>query len=784
MKKTRLNDGWFFYREGEATAVPVRVPHDAMIVEKRTPDAATGNGGAFFPGGKYIYTRTLFGEMDWAEQTVILEFEGVYMNSTVLLNGEQVGGWYYGYTNFFVDLTSKLKIGAKNELMVIADNSKVPNARWYTGSGIYRPVNLWVGGMTHIFPQSLRVKTLSIDPAIVEISTEIENAEVSYEILDGEKAVASASGKTAVVSIPDAKLWSAENPNLYTVKAVVKKNGAIVDEAIERFGIRTLAWSAKKGLEINGRTVKLKGGCIHHDNGILGACTYKDAEKRKVRKLKEFGFNAIRFSHYPAGKDLLDACDEVGIYVMDESFDQWRAQKTKYDYSHRFDAECEKDIAALADKDFNHPCVILYSIGNEIPDTGREFAPGIARRLTAILKEHDGTRPVTIGNNAPMSMVAEAMQDFEREKGAAVGSLEINELITAHPELLDAFKKGKYSAETLERVTGNVFDELDIAGHNYAHEFYEGIHTIRPDRILLSAETFPARMASNWRSVEENDYIIGDFHWTAWDYLGEVGVGLPVYGTKEAPFSKPYPCLTAACGSFDLNGTPEAAAYYCAALWGAKKTPFIGVRPVDHSGEEFTIGSWRLTDAIDCWTWDGNEGRKAEIIVYGVGTEVELTQDSVSLGRKPLTDCKAEFEAVYEPGILQAITYDENGIELGRSVLKTNGKEVLLAVQPEKLLIRAAEDALVYIPIQLVDEEGVLRMNTEKRINVRVSGAGELLALGSARYENEETFQSMAHLSWRGSVLAIVRSTGKPGRITVTASADGCEDATAEIRCE
>ena len=381
-------------------------------------------------------------------------------------------------------------------------------------------------------------------------------------------------------------------------------------------------------------------------------------------------------------------------------------------------------------------------------------------------------------------MVAEAMQDFEREKGAAVGSLEINELITAHPELLDAFKKGKYSAETLERVTGNVFDELDIAGHNYAHEFYEGIHTIRPDRILLSAETFPARMASNWRSVEENDYIIGDFHWTAWDYLGEVGVGLPVYGTKEAPFSKPYPCLTAACGSFDLNGTPEAAAYYCAALWGAKKTPFIGVRPVDHSGEEFTIGSWRLTDAIDCWTWDGNEGRKAEIIVYGVGTEVELTQDSVSLGRKPLTDCKAEFEAVYEPGILQAITYDENGIELGRSVLKTNGKEVLLAVQPEKLLIRAAEDALVYIPIQLVDEEGVLRMNTEKRINVRVSGAGELLALGSARYENEETFQSMAHLSWRGSVLAIVRSTGKPGRITVTASADGCEDATAEIRCE
>ena len=784
MKKTRLYDGWHFCKEGESTVVPVRIPHDAMLDEKRIPEMKDGNGGAFFPGGKYIYTRTLYGEETYANSTVLLEFEGVYMDSTVLLNGQKVGGWLYGYTNFFVDLTGKLNLGADNELAVIADNSKTPNARWYTGSGIYRPVNLWVGGKTHIAPQSLRVKTCSLAPATVEITTNVENAAVTYEIMDGSTVVATATGKCAVVEIPDAKLWSADQPHLYTVKATVTENGVVVDEATERFGVRMLSWSVQNGLQVNGETVKLRGGCIHHDNGILGARTYKDAEVRKMKKMKQFGFNAIRFSHYPAGKDLLDTCDEVGMYVMDESFDQWRAKKTKYDYANQFDAEYEKDLAALADKDFNHPSVVLYSIGNEIPDTGRAYAPQQAHRMVAVLKAHDGTRPVTIANNAPMSMVAEMMQSFEQEKGAAVGSLEINELITAHPEILQLHKRGSYSAEKLEQVVGKVFDELDIVGQNYAHEFYEGIHALRPDRILLSAETFPARMDTNWRSVMENDYIIGDFQWTAWDYLGEVGVGLPVYGTKEAPFSKPYPCLTAACGSFDLSGDPEAAAYYCAALWNARQTPFIGVRPIDHSGEDYTVGMWRLTDAVDCWTWDGCEGKTAEILVYGVGETVELLQDGASLGRKPLTDCKAEFTTSYQPGKLEAIAYDAHGAELGRSILQTAGAETHLAVLPEQAKIRAAEDALVYVPIRVLDENDVLRLNTDLRVTIQVSGAGELLALGSARYETEELFADSSHTTWHGSALAVVRCTGKPGTITVTAQAEGCKAATADIVCE
>ncbi|RHP34332.1 glycoside hydrolase family 2 TIM barrel-domain containing protein [Lachnotalea sp. AF33-28] len=790
MKKIRIHQGWEFWKDGqEQEKQIIELPHDAMILEARQPDMENGNCTGYYPGGKYYYAKKFFGKEEYKNQSLILEFAGVYMNSSVFLNGEKAGGWIYGYTNFFVDLTGKVRIGEENELLVEADNSLTPNSRWYSGSGIYRPVNLWTGGLSHITPQGLRVKTVSIDPAVIHVSTEyVSDGELSddavtveYKIYDGEKEVASAEGTAAEVTVLDAKLWSAETPHLYRVKAVLKKQGETVDEAEERFGIRMLSWSAEKGFQVNGETVKLRGGCIHHDHGILGACAYDKAEYRRVKKLKEFGFNALRYSHYPAGKNFLDACDELGMYVMDESFDQWKIHNTTYDYSIYFDRESEKDMAALACKDYNHPSVILYSIGNEIADTGRSYAPKIAEKFCGILNSIDGTRPVTIANNAPMSMVAAVMEQYEGEKGAEMGSIQINELLTAHPELADSFKRGAFNAEKLEERVGKVFDRLDISGHNYAHEFYEGIHELRPDRILLSAETFPQRMAANWKSVEENDYLIGDFHWTAWDYLGETGVGLPVYGTKEAPFSKPYPCLTAACGSFDLNGYPEAAAYYASILWGTYKKPYIGVRPVNHSEEEYTIGGWRLTDAVDCWTWEGCEGRKAEILVYSIGSQAELYQDGVLLGRKELQDCRAEFEAVYRAGQLEAVSYDENGACIGRTVLETAGKDIRLSIRPEEKTVKADADEIVYVPVCVTDEKGTLRMMTDKKIQVTVEGPGRLLALGSARPETEELFSDPSYTSWHGAVLAVIRCSGEPGEITVTASADGCGSVSAKI---
>ena len=342
MKKTRIHDNWEFWKDGSAANKQViRLPYDGMLHEKRIPDMENGSGTAYFPGGKYYYSKKFFGKEEFRNKSVIVEFEGVYMNSTVLFNGEKVGGWIYGYTNFFVDLTGKIRLGEENELLVEADNSKTPNSRWYSGSGIYRPVNIWSGGESYIKPQGLMIKTISLNPAVIEIKTDYEvssntldeGIEIEYKIYDGEKEVAAANGRLATVTINDAKLWSCETPFLYQVQAILKSDGVILDEAAERFGIRTLSWNSQNGLMINGNSTKLKGGCIHHDNGILGANTYDKAEYRRIKKLKEFGFNAIRYSHCPAGKNLLDICDELGMYVLDESFDLWRRPNTTYDYS-------------------------------------------------------------------------------------------------------------------------------------------------------------------------------------------------------------------------------------------------------------------------------------------------------------------------------------------------------------------------------------------------------------------------------------------------------------------
>lgn len=789
MKKRRIHQNWQFWKAGNEKEIQtIQLPHDAMIYEDRVPDMENGSSSGYYPGGLYYYEKKFWGKEEYKDQSVILEFEGVYMNSTIYLNGKKVGGWVYGYTNFFVDITEQIRIGEENDLLVKVDNSKTPNSRWYSGSGIYRPVNMWIGSLTHIKPQGLFVKTVSINPAVIELHTDYEADEtndvvVEYSVYDAEKnKVVSSEGKDVKIEIPNAKLWSAEAPNLYSVKVVLKVHGNMVDEAEESFGIRTLAWSTENGFQVNGKMIKLRGGCIHHDNGILGGCTYDKAEYRKIKRLKEFGFNAIRYSHYPAGKNLLDICDKLGMYVMEESFDQWRKSNTEYDYSIYFDEECEKDIAALARKDYNHPSVIMYCIGNEIVDTGLSYGTEITHRLCEILKKIDGTRPVAIANNAAMSIVASEVEKLDGESGIEIGSLEINELITENPELIRKFDKEEGGAAKLEHIVGKVFDELDIAGHNYAQDIYKELHEANPNRVLLGSETYPARMADNWKSVEKYDYLIGDFHWTAWDYLGEAGVGLPVYGTMEAPFVKPYPCLTAACGSFDLIGYPEAAAYYAAVIWEIYKKPYIGVRPVNHSGEEYTIGNWRLTDALDCWTWEGCEGRKAEVIVYSIGKQVELLRNGELVGRKDLTDWKAEFEVDYIPGKLEVISYDEAGKTIGRSILETAGSEVHLSVCPEETEVKADPEEIIFVPICVTDEEGAVRQMTDKKITVKVEGEGSILTIGSGRPETEEHFYGDSYTSWHGRILAVIRCSGKPGMIKVSASAQGCKSVSAEIR--
>lgn len=766
MKKIIINKDWLFYKDGaEVSKSKVDLPHDAMIHEKRDPATPNGTNTGFLPGGKYVYVKKLYGEREWADKRVIVEFEGVYMNSSVYLNDEFVGGRLYGYSNFYVDLTGKLKIGEDNELRVIADNSECPNSRWYTGSGIYRPVNLWIGPMDCIEPESVQIHTVSVVPAVIRIQSP-KPITVSVGNVSG-------SGMDFTLEIPDAKLWSAESPNLYTAHVTYGEDSEDI-----RFGIRTITWDAKRGFQVNGETVKLRGGCVHHDHGILGAAAYDKAEYRRAKKLKELGFNAIRYSHNPAGKNFLNICDELGLYVIDESFDQWKVPQSPKDYALHFDEEWDKDVASMVRKDFNHPCVIMYGIGNEITDTGLPFGGAICRMLCGKFKTLDETRPTMLAVNPMLTTLTalQAKQTAEKEGSGEkqMGSKEVNEIVALLAKI-----KSSITPESLEAIAGECFRSVDIVGFNYGDYLYERLHEQFPDRVILSSETFPAQMGTNWKHVTDNDYVIGDFHWTAWDYLGEAGVGLPVYGTSEAPFSKSYPAFAANCGSVDLTGASESTAYYVAVLWGAYDKPYIGVRPVTHSGEKYALGKWRMTDSVHSWTWPGCEGRTAEIEVFSRGKEVELFQDGVRLGRKALEQCKVKFETPYKPGTLTAVSYDGSGTELARAELKTAGEIVKLAVLPEENEI--AIDDIAFVPIHLADQDGYINMINERKITVAVEGAGRLLALGSAKPDTEESYHTDSFTTYNGRVLAVVKSTGQAGKIKITASTKGLTSVCVEI---
>lgn len=786
MQKERLNTNWTFWNiRDEEIKHKVNLPHDAMLTEERLPRLKNGNATGFYPGGKYVYKKSIFGKPEYKDKKILIEFEGIYMKSAIYLNGEKVGGWIYGYTNFYVDLTDKLRINEENEMKVIVDNSQTPNSRWYSGSGIYRHVNLWIGEKQHIVPDGIKVTTVSYDPAEIHISAEgVKDTDmiIQYEISYAGERVASLVGDACNCIIPNAKLWDDKHPNLYELKVSLKKGDVIIDEANTRFGIRKIDWNAQNGLQINGNTVKLQGGCVHHDNGPLGACAFDKAEFRKAKKLKELGYNAIRYSHNPSSRAFLTACDELGLYVLDETFDQWKMPQSTYDYALYFEQEWQKDVISLVRKDYNHPCVIMYCVGNEITDTGLPTGGQICKEINDLFHELDATRPTTIAINGMLSVLAAKMAEkqsiasptdevdpyTEEGEQEATGSAAVNDLVTLLPKIRESI-----TAESLEALIKDCTTNVDIVGYNYGENLYEGIHDLIPDRVILSSETFPSKLGGNWGLVKNKPYVIGDFMWTAWDYLGEAGVGLPVYGVKQAPFSKAYPCLSAGCGSVDMTGFADSQAFYTSIVWEEYRKPYIGVRPVDHSGEDYFIGLWRLTDAVNSWTWPGQEGKTAEIEVYSIGDSIELLQDGVSLGKKKLEESKAYYQTTYQSGNLEAISYDSQGVVLSQSELRTAGDITKLTLIAEENVIKADGEDLAYVAVHITDDEGILKMLTDHKVNITVSGAGELIAVGSGNPETMEKFTDDAYTTYHGRMLAIIRSKGIEGNIKVTVSAEG-----------
>ena len=770
MNSNPFNQNWKFRKQGREETQTVTLPHDAMIHERREPNGAGGSAHGFFPGGIYVYEKNFTAPAEWADKTVFIEFEGVYRNSVVSINGKSVGGRAYGYVPFRICADPLLNYGGENTITVTVDNSQLPNSRWYTGSGIYRPVNLIVGNKTHIEWQGVRVSTISYQPARIKVETESNGGEAVVEILDGDKVVASGRGASLELDIPDAKLWSDETPYLYTCYVTLAEHGQVVDEVTQRFGVRKVEWNSK-GLFINGKETLLRGGCYHHDNGILGAATFDKSEERRVRIMKEAGFNALRSSHNPTSRAMLEACDKYGMYLMDETWDMWYSHKNKFDYASNFEKDWREDIRSMIERDFNHPSVILYSIGNEVSEPAQEKGVKLAKEMVEYIHSLDRNRAVTGGINLMIiSRSAKGKGIYKADGGRddggkqnAMGGMNstIFNMITSM--VGPGMNKGA-NGKKADVVTSPVLDALDIAGYNYASGRYPLEGKAHPDRVIFGSETFPQDIYKNWQMVKKYPYLVGDFMWTAWDYLGETGIGAWSYTPDGKAFDKPYPWLLADVGALDLLGNPNGELFLAQAAWGLLKKPAIAVQPVNHHGIKPAKSVWRGTNALPSWSWQGCEGNKAIIEVYADAATVELLLNGKSLGKKKIKDCKAIFKTKDPPGTLTAVAYDAGGQELSRNELKSASGSIRLVAEPEETAVKAGN--IVYIPISLVGQNGVLERNADCKLTAAVEN-GELLAFGSANPRTEERYDSGNFTTYYGCAMAIVRA-GQAGTVTLS----------------
>lgn len=766
MKPIDFTSDWQFIRNGQAK--PVSLPHDAMLEEARSPDSPGGSACAYFMPNTYVYEKTF----TLTEPHNVLEFEGVYHNAKVFVNGKEAGGAPYGYIPFFIELDAFVTSG-ENTVRVEVDNSQMPNSRWYTGAGIYRPVWLHSGGLNAIAPESLKVTTLSIDPA--KIRVEVDGDAAVQILFDGKQVAAGKGTQKIEIEIPDARLWSEFAPNLYTCRAALASG----DVAETKFGIREVKWS-NQGLFINGKNTLLRGGCVHHDNGILGAATHTQSEFRRVKMLKDAGFNAIRSSHNPASKAMLEACDFYGVYMIDETWDMWYQHKNKFDYASDFLANYKNDIKALVDRDYNHPSVIMYSIGNEMGDPAEDKGVALAKEMVAYFKGLDSTRAVTAGVNLMIINLAKkgkgiykddgtgaGNKSAETKKQKASGSLFFN-MITS---MVGTGMNKAANSKGADEATSPVLDALDIAGYNYASGRYPNEGKLHPDRIVYGSETFPQDIAKNWAMVKKYPYLIGDFMWTAWDYLGEAGIGAWSYDPGSSGFSKPYPWLLGDVGAFDILGNPNGELYLAQAAWGLLSNPKIAVQPVNHPGVRPSKSTWRGTNALPSWAWQNCEGNKAIVEVYTNADKIELLLNGKSLGKKAVKGCVAKFKTKYAPGTLIAVAYDAAGRKTGESRLESATGQPKISVVPEVETARPGQ--VVYLNINLTGENGVVEMNTDTQVTLAVEN-GQLLAFGSANPRTEETYQSGSFTTYYGRAQAVVKCTGT-GTITVTAAGNGVQ---------
>ena len=799
MKGLDFNREWVVTKEGQTGARQVNLPDDAMLYEDRSKDNPGKGALGYFANGCYTYTKELQAPIEWQDGTVIMECEGVYQNSKVLINGKEIYQRPYGYSNYFVNLTNELVYGAVNEIQIIADNSKAPNSRWYSGSGVYREVKLYVGGRYVIAPEGLKVTTVSADTVKVDVDVleaglaSQASVDVEIQIWDGDTLVATSNENHAQIQISNAILWDEDNPHLYTCKAIISKDGQVLDESSERFGIRIISWDGS-GLHVNGKEVLLRGSCIHHDNGVLGACGFADAEYRRVRIMKEAGFNAIRSSHNPISKAMLDACDELGIYVMDEAFDMWLIHKNPYDYGGQtFRDNWKQDVESMISKDYNHPSVIMYSIGNEISDLGNDNGIAMCKEMSEFVKSLDGNRATTLGMNLMLAaMVSKGKGMYGNDESgdsgdkgsASMDSTPTSEFFNILMNKMGGMMEAAANRKDADVVVEKNSKYLDIPGYNYAGKRYYKEAKTYPDRAFTGSETLPKRLYVNWQMVKDIPNLTGDFMWTGWDYLGESGIGTVRYNDKKTKQPvEPGLIISGGPGVIDICGKPRAEVGWNKIIWDLDKTPVIAVEPMTHANHMTGISMWRNTDAVTSWSWDGCEGYKNKVRVYAEGAKAELLVNGKSYGKKKIKEDIAEFKKVtYEPGIIETIIYDASGREINRSNMTTSKGDISIKVDVDYRgrngkcnSLRANGQDLAFLNIALVGDDGIVRPAVDKKLQVRVTGPASLQGYGSARPCMSENFYSDVHTTYLGQSLAVVRAGYEPGDINIEITGEGLQ---------
>ncbi len=784
MKWNDFNQNWEF-QQGEPSSIPmltqkketVSLPHDFMIVGDVSPEAPGGAGTGFYSGGVGSYTRYLELTEDDLQERHILYVGGCFGSTKVVLNGHVMARHHYGYTPFAVPLDRALKAG-KNRITITAANTDEPNSRWYSGAGLYRKVYLLTGPAVHIAPDGIFVSTLSVEDGTARLRVRVAvcndstedwrggvQAEVENKTVETVLAVPAGECREAEIALvlPEARLWNLNDPQLYTLHV---QAGDDADNV--RFGVRTITVDARHGLRLNGRAVKLKGGCLHHDNGILGAAAHRDSEYRKIRLHKKNGFNAIRFAHNPPSKEILDACDELGLLVIDEAFDVWNMEKRTYDFSQYFASEWQKELSAMIRRDRNHPSIFLWSVGNELPEQGG-LSGGYetSRKLTAFVRSMDDTRPV----GGALCCFFRGLDDDDNAKywqsimeNAAM--LQKNGMMN-----LDC----PYGKAIWDERTAPFVKTWDVVGYNYLRYHYEPSHEKHPDRVICCTESKPRELVEYWADVERHDYLIGDFEWTSMDYLGEAGIGNSFYvepseaaAKMQAMLSAAYPARTAECGDFDICGFEKPQMAFRRIVWGSKETVIAVIDP-RHHGKTELLGRYGWSDCARCWTWPVASGSPVEVEVYSPGKTAELFLDGRSLGRQSVEGFKAGFETVYEPGALRAVSYDENGDEISADEISTYGKPARLRLTSEcGDTLPADGESLCYAVVEITDADGNFIPWAEDAMSVEYSGEGSLLAFGSARPTTEENYTSGMITAYKGRALAVIRASAARGKSRLT----------------